>query len=640
MQTGPFGILREKNEHIDGFGPKPIVRLLVDENEFNADIPPLAENIPPKTNALKFDYAKDVNRSLQGTGDLGSRAKIDGQKHSRSAAVMRPLQQQKIAGIQQDHERLFADATAAGQKDAEKKALAASLNMKRKMEAVGSIETQNLDPIKAGQNVLQSRGGTKNPDPIRMMQLEKKKELLILAERLRYIEVCNEVVDCVRNQDMPELLRCLEQLVLLADQLPTEHSQKAATYFTESRLSYNEENGLCTYDDIVFEVVNFVDPRSGFTPLMWSILHDWDRGCDLLLTCRADVTVQHPLKKAVIWKRFKSVEVLIRHGADRLQKDEDGRIPFEHADKWSRQGHEALRDHSESLRLRLRHIGEFGADTENVIDDDAAFLMQLVKPTEEDLSHMARKAQERDLAEFSTWTSTFDTWEFYQDMKAAPRYFVVTADRRITLTNEGEGSRDLFVSPGVMLQCLEIEQIPAEPLCFWVRLTTGLQVNGMLAKQMGGCVSGWVMWDRRDWNLEANRLGLIPGANSKTKEKETATAFVATHLALAQDSDSWVKLPSITPVQMFDSEIRKVVTVRSTIPLRARSGPTLSKAACTATPSFQLGETVLTSGQLVLDGGWIFYLLKKRWYGRPEEKEVSGWMCARDRDYHTIVLRE
>ena len=41
-----------------------------------------------------------------------------------------------------------------------------------------------------------------------------------------------------------------------------------------------------SYDDVVLELVNTIDPRNGYTPLLWSIVHDHSDICDLLLTCK------------------------------------------------------------------------------------------------------------------------------------------------------------------------------------------------------------------------------------------------------------------------------------------------------------------------------------------------------------------
>jgi len=123
-------------------------------------------------------------------------------------------------------------------------------------------------------------------------------------------------------------------------------------------------------------------------------------------------------------------------------------------------------------------------------------------------------------------------------------------------------------------------------------------------------------------------------------EKETATSMVKTSLQIAQDSDAWCKMPDITPIQIYDSTVRKFVQVKSTVPLRARSGPTLSNNCMLSAAPFKMGEGVLMAGQVVLDGGWIFYSIKKRYYGSTDEKGACGWISARARNYVSTVLKE
>merc|ERR1712150_332960 len=110
--------------------------------------------------------------------------------------------------------------------------------------------------------------------------------------------------------------------------------------------------------------------------------------------------------------------------------------------------------------------------------------------------------------------------------------------------------------------------------------------------------------------------------------------MVRSSLALVQDGDCWRKMPVIAPIQVFNSTIRKVVTARSAVPMRARSGPSLSLNCLVSALPYKLGEQVMCCGQIVLDGGWVFYQVKRRYYGNPKiERDAHGWLCTRDKDY-------
>ena len=116
--------------------------------------------------------------------------------------------------------------------------------------------------------------------------------------------------------------------------------------------------------------------------------------------------------------------------------------------------------------------------------------------------------------------------------------------------------------------------------------------------------------------------------------------MVNTSLQIAQDADAWEKMPVVAPVQVFDSTIRRVVQVKSTVPIKPRSGPTLSKNCELSRLPYKMGESILAAAQIVIDGGWVFYHVRKRNYGLPTEKEDCGWLSARSRNYVTTVLKE
>ena len=137
------------------------------------------------------------------------------------------------------------------------------------------------------------------------------------------------------------------------------------------------------------------------------------------------------------------------------------------------------------------------------------------------------------------------------------------------------------------------------------------------------------------------RLGLTPGHKSRSLEKEMGLSLVKSFLAVVQDSDAWGHMPAIAPLQVFDSSVRRIVTARSATPLRARSGPTLSALAMISAAPYKIGEQIMTGGIVVIDGGWVFFMVRKRHYGNLErEGEAHGWLCTRARNYATITLKE
>ena len=71
-----------------------------------------------------------------------------------------------------------------------------------------------------------------------------------------------------------------------------------AREFMNTRDTYRTAKNLKSYDDIVLELVNTIDPRNGYTPLLWCVVHDHADICDLLVTCKAHIEVQEPLKRA------------------------------------------------------------------------------------------------------------------------------------------------------------------------------------------------------------------------------------------------------------------------------------------------------------------------------------------------------
>ena len=118
-------------------------------------------------------------------------------------------------------------------------------------------------------------------------------------------------------------------------------------------------------------------------------------------------------------------------------------------------------------------------------------------------------------------------------------------------------------------------------------------------------------------------------------------SLVKSSLAVVQDEDAWGHMPAIAPLQVFDSSVRRTVTARSATPLRARSGPTLSDLAMVSAGSYKIGEQIMTGGIVVIDGGWVFYMVNKRHYGNAELEGVAhGWLCTRARNYATITLKE
>lgn len=145
------------------------------------------------------------------------------------------------------------------------------------------------------------------------------------------------------------------------------------------------------YIDIVFEMVNFADPRNRFPPLVWAVLQNDSNLADLLLTCGANIEISNPLKKAVVWRRIRCAEVLIRHGADRLQRDSEGRIPFEYVFQKQR----SPTDENEPLSVRVQRVVRSCPTTDAgiVLEDDLAFLGELTKPTGEELKNM-KQAEE------------------------------------------------------------------------------------------------------------------------------------------------------------------------------------------------------------------------------------------------------
>lgn len=87
----------------------------------------------------------------------------------------------------------------------------------------------------------------KKNEPIRMITTERALEITQLADRSRYVDMTSEFLDLVRSQDLPGLLDFLDTFQLVANVMQDEGSGKMHTYFTETRLNYNDEKGLCTY---------------------------------------------------------------------------------------------------------------------------------------------------------------------------------------------------------------------------------------------------------------------------------------------------------------------------------------------------------------------------------------------------------
>lgn len=230
----------------------------------------------------------------------------------------------------------------------------------------------------------------------------------------------------------------------------------------------------------------------------------------------------------------------------------------------------------------------------------------------------------------SLWCSSLEPFNFRQDLKVPPKFFMVTSDSPVILHDDDGRDLGRRALPGTFWQCLRIESVPGEPLVNRVRLSNGCQRNGALNLN----VSGWVLWDRRRWKRSADRLGLSVGADSKRADRELAIAMVPDSLHLNQEVDAWLTLPLITPIQHYDSEMRNVVQIISSIPVAALSGPTLANCCAVRGRPYGMGERVLAMGRVILDGGWIFYQSKWRHHGQSTEQVPgSGWLPARNRSY-------
>ncbi|CAD7963142.1 unnamed protein product [Amoebophrya sp. A25] len=470
------------------------------------------------------------------------------------------------------------------------------------------------------------------------------------AGRKRFIDFCTEFLDVVRSGDFTKSVRMLDTIQQV-DRARDESSPGGRTFFQQTRLLNNQEKNYKTYDDALFEVVNYIDPRNQFTALLWACMHDNHRIADLLLTVKADPQVQHPLKKCVIWNRPRCAEVLIRHGADKLQRDEKGKIPFEYLGSKRIQnlglgGSMVTGNSAKNKRLEARVFdlaSQKAAEKNLFLDDDHVFMKELLKPTEEDFIFMEKKQREAELRPVKLWAGCLEETSFVQDLTEPPHFFVITADKAVDVQNS-TGGRAFKAMPGTIWQQLAIEPVPGEPLQHWIKISNGLHPS---SAQLAGNTnasyptSGWVLWDRRQWHHEATRLGISgTGKSSKTLHKEMSMAMVNMNLASAQQSDAWRSVPAMMPIQIFNSTYRKIVTPKGAVPIKARSGPTLANCCIVHGPPYKFGENVLCSGQIVLDGGWVFYQVKTRNYGSiGHEKPGSGWICARAKDYVTVVLK-
>eukprot|EP00392_Amoebophrya_sp_AT5.2_P000587 g588.t1 len=356
-------------------------------------------------------------------------------------------------------------------------------------------------------------------------------------------------------------------------------------------------------------------------------------------------------------------EVLIRHGADKLQRDEKGRIPYDYIGMknsdyiWNAKGTDPAAEKDQGpddqggkskadfvkktstqqkLAAKVFDVEtQRAAEKKAFLEDDETFMRELLKPTEEDYVFLRKKQRENELKPVQLWASSLEETCFVQDLAQPPFFFAVTAERAVIL--KGGNSPSEFngqivkATPGQIWQQIGMEPVYGEPLCHWVQLTNG----------MPG-VKGWTLWDRRKWHHEATRLGIHTGDknSSKTLHKEMSMAFVNMTLASAQQQDAWKSVADLMPVQIFNSALRRIVQPRSAVPLRARSGPTLADCCIVPGPPFKVGESVLCAGQVVLDGGWVFYQVKRRHYGElSREKPGNGWLCARAKDYVSVVLK-
>jgi len=122
----------------------------------------------------------------------------------------------------------------------------------------------------------------------------------------------------------------------------------------------------------------------------------------------------------------------------------------------------------ERLETRIKKMQEMvpQATVESLLDNDMAFLAELVKPTAADLKFMDRQKQDSNIQKTSLWSSALENFHFRQDLRMPPSFFIITCERSIVLTNTDGTS--IRAQPGTMWQQIGIEPVAGEPLCFWV----------------------------------------------------------------------------------------------------------------------------------------------------------------------------
>lgn len=50
-------------------------------------------------------------------------------------------------------------------------------------------------------------------------------------------------------------------------------------------------------------------------------------------------------------------------------------------------------------------------------------------------------------------------------------------------------------------------------------------------------------------------------------------------------------------------------------------------------------EAFVSRGKIILDGGWVFYSIKRRYYGKIDEQEADGWVCQSTDDLLHLQVR-
>ena len=119
-------------------------------------------------------------------------------------------------------------------------------------------------------------------------------ELSKYAGKKRYAEFCVEFCDQCRLGNLEKVIESLDlmrALDIYARENPSQPNtaeggvrgsinqsildpnRKPQNLFADTRKKTNADRQHVMYDDAVFELVNFVDPRNAFTPLLWSVIY-------------------------------------------------------------------------------------------------------------------------------------------------------------------------------------------------------------------------------------------------------------------------------------------------------------------------------------------------------------------------------